>query len=60
MLTCQDTARDISRAAVFCQVTRLRQKKTKEQGSSLEISEVSKVQVADNSIQKGGEKVKMN
>lgn len=53
-LTCQDTARSIAKAAGFCQVTTLRQKKTKEQGSSLRPFEVSRVQVADNSVQTGG------
>lgn len=58
-LTCQDTASDISRAAGFCQVTRLRQKKTKEQGSTLEIFEVSEVQVADFCLGERGEGLKL-
>lgn len=51
-LTCQDTARGSSRAAGLCQVTTLRQNKTRGQGSSPGLFKVSRAQVAENSVQK--------
>lgn len=54
MLCPARTQQGIGRAAGFCQVTTLRQKKTEEQGSSLRPFKVSRVQVAVNSVQKGG------
>lgn len=51
-LPCQNIAMGIGRAAEFCQVTTPRQKKTEGQGSSLRPFDVSRAQVADNSVRK--------